>query len=213
MIIPFGKKNREAIFFRHWKLVLSVSAVAILLSYFLLDIPFAESFKPLPTSWKRGLKFFTNIIDPQYNNYLWPLLFFLFRYLLKKQVWANRFLLVVVSIPVGNVFVWILKFLFGRARPKLFFSEELYGFYFFKTGFLLESFPSGHAACVGAICGAFSCLYPRFSPLLLIGGFLLAMTRVALNLHFFADIIAGFTIGLLAAQWIYTVMKEQKTQF
>ncbi len=213
MIIPFGKKNREAIFFGHWKLVLAISAVAIVLSYFFLDIPFAEAFKPLPSSWKRALKFLTNIIDPQYNNYVWPILFFLFRYLLKKQIWASRFLLVLVSIPIGNVFVWILKFLFGRSRPKLFFSEQLYGFYFFKSGFQLASFPSGHAACVGAICGAFSCLYPRLSMLFLAVGFLLAMTRVALDLHFFSDIIAGFAIGLLAAQWIYIVMKEQKNQF
>src|SRR5271155_5424767 len=130
MIIPLGGKNREAFFLRHWKLVLAISAVAIVLSYFFLDIPFAESFKSVPLSWKRLLKFLTNIIDPQYNNYVWPILFFLFRYLLKKQVWANRFLLVLISIPLGNVIVWILKFLFGRARPKLFFSEQLYGFYF-----------------------------------------------------------------------------------
>ena len=205
--------NREAFFFHHRIWVFIAAAAAILLGYFLIDIPIAESFHSLPLAWRKPLRLLTDLIDPKYNNYVWPVLFFLFGYLLKKKAWGNRFLLVTVSIPVGNLFVWILKFLCARPRPDLFFSEHLYGFFMFYLKRHVESFPSGHAAAIGAICGAFSCFYPRLSPLLAIGGFLLALTRVALGLHFFSDVIAGFTIGLVAAQWVYMTMRKQRTQF
>lgn len=205
--------NREASFFQHRKWVLAVAAALILLGYFFIDIPIAESFHSLLLVWKKPLKLLTDLIDPKYNNYVWPVLFFVFGYLLKKQVWGNRFLLVAVAIPVGNLFVWILKFLCARPRPDLFFSDQLYGFFMYYLRRHVESFPSGHAGGIGAICGAFSCFYPRLSPLFVIVGFLLAMTRVALGLHFFSDVIAGFTIGLVAAQWVYTAMRKQRTRF
>lgn len=205
MKIPF--------YFRYGKWVLVIAAAAVFLSYFFLDIPIAESFYSLPLAWRRLFRFLTDLIDPKYNNYVWPIVFFVSRYLLKKQVWGNRFLLVLISIPVGNFFVWILKFLCARARPDLFFSEHLYGFFLFELKRHVESFPSGHAAGIGAICGAFSCFYPRMSPFILFAGYLLAMSRVVLGLHFFGDVIAGFTIGMLSAQWVYVVMKKQGTKF
>jgi len=207
------KTNKEAIFFEHGQLVLALSAAAVILCLCFFDIPIAEFFHTFPSAWRRSLKFLTNLIDPKYNNYVWPLVFFLFRYLLKKQVWGNRILLVLISIPLGNFFVWILKFIFGRARPDLLFSKHLYGFHFFEWNWHLESFPSGHAAGIGAICGAFACFYPRLSALFLVVGFSLALTRVGLGVHFLSDVIAGFTIGLLIAQWTYILMKEQKTRF
>ncbi len=205
--------NQQALFFRHRKWVFAIAAAVVLLGYFFIDIPVAELFHSLPLIWRKPLRLLTDLIDPKYNNYVWPVLFFLFSCVLEKKVWGNRFLLVAVSIPVGNLFVWILKFLSARPRPDIFFSEHLYGFFMFYLKRHVESFPSGHAAAIGAICGAFSCFYPRLSPLFAIAGLLLAMTRVALGLHFFSDVIAGFTIGLVAAQWVYTALRKQRIQF
>src|SRR5690349_17739048 len=139
------KKNREAIFFESCKTVLLVSILLIILSYFFVDIPMATYFKTLSPQWKTSVTFVTKLIDPKYHNYIWPLLFFFIYYLSKQQIWGNRLLLILISIPMANFLVWIIKWLFGRARPELLFSQHFYGFTFFNWTKPFESFPSGHA--------------------------------------------------------------------
>lgn len=213
MIIPIGKKNREAIFLAHYKTLLIVTAIAVIISYLFVDIPIANCFEHLPPAWKKLMTFLTNLIDPKYHNYVWPLLFFFIRFLFKQEIWGNRLLLILMSIPMANFFVWIIKCFLGRARPELLFTHHLYGFTFFHCTKLFESFPSGHACTIGAFCGALACFYPRWSLPLLVIGFLLAFTRVVLTFHFLSDIIVGLVLGLLVSQWIYSTMKKEGLRF
>ena len=146
-------------------------------------------------------------------NHVWPILFFLFRFIYKKEILGNRCLLILISIPTANLFTEILKKLLGRVRPELLFSHDQYGFTFISHSNLFSSFPSGHACTIGAICGAFACFYPRLWLPLLLLALVLSFSRVILSAHYCSDVIAGVLIGILTAQQIYKLMKKEHISF
>jgi undecaprenyl-diphosphatase len=94
---------------------------------------------------------------------------------------------------------WILaegaKYLFNRARP---FIEDTEVAPLIKTP-SSSSFPSGHSATAAAGAITLSAVYPAFAPTLLLSGFLVALSRVYLGVHFPFDVLAGAAIGALTA--------------
>lgn len=83
------------------------------------------------------------------------------------------------------------KYLFNRARP-----------FMWDTGIApltktpsSSSFPSGHAATAAAGALTLSFLYPPFTPLLVLAGLLVVLSRVYLGVHFPFDVLAGVAIG------------------
>ncbi len=98
--------------------------------------------------------------------------------------------------------VRILKVFLGRERPK--YGSE---FTFFEFDFNFSSFPSGHAADA-FVSGVFlyyllkHSKYPgsRFIPL--IYSFLIAISRVFVNVHHPSDVLAGMAIGIFGA-WLF----------
>lgn len=213
MIIRFPKKIRETFFFDHFKVTLLWTFLAIIVCYLFVDIPVAKYFQHLSIPLKASAEFLTNLIDPKYHSFIWPVLYFLFRFLFKKEILGNRCLLILISIAVANAVTEFIKKLLGRARPELLFSHDQYGFTFFSYSDLFSSFPSGHACTIGAICGAFACFYPRLWLPLFFLSLILAFTRVILTVHFLSDVLAGVMIGFLIAQWIYKVMKKENVTF
>jgi membrane-associated phospholipid phosphatase len=210
MIVRFPKKIRETFFLDHIKVASIVTFFIALSCYLFVDIPLAKYFEH---SLQISAKVLTQLIDPKYQLFAWPILFFFFRFIYKKEILGNRCLLMLISISMANLFIEILKILFGRARPELLFSHGQYGLIFFNFSNLFASFPSGHACTIGAICGAFTCFYPRLWLPSLLLSLILAFTRVILTLHFLSDIIVGLIVGLLTAQWIYKVMKKEHISF
>jgi hypothetical protein len=178
MIIHFPKKTRETFFLDHLSSVILWTFLLVLVSYLFLDISVAQYFQHLHQPLENTSEVLTNLIDPKYQLFVWPILFFLFRFFLKKEIWSNRCLLLMISIALSNFFTEILKKLLGRARPEL--------------------------------CGALACLYPRLTLPFVLLGLTLAFTRVILSQHFLSDIVAGFVIGILIAQWIYRVMQKER---
>lgn len=199
-----NKKNQNPFLLKRAKVALFITALACCLSYFFIDIPLAEYFEHISTPLKIVSNALTEMIDPIYQYFIWPILYFAFRLIWRNDFLANRCLVLVMSIPLTNVVIGLIKALMGRPRPELFFSLDLYGFTFFKISNTYQSFPSGHAGTIGADCGAFSCFYPKATLPLIILAFILALTRVTLTYHFFSDTLAGTMIGILISQWIYT---------
>jgi membrane-associated phospholipid phosphatase len=91
------------------------------------------------------------------------------------------------------------KFLAGKTRPKLWFSEGDFGFYPLTYGYDYASMPSGHATTAGAAAVILALALPRFAPVILPLGFALAATRVAIHAHYLSDICAGLALGASSA--------------
>lgn len=122
--------------------------------------------------------------------------------LLKKpapHVWAA--LLPPFAALAAGIQVHLLKSLFGRYRPKMFFNEELYGFTFFAPlgESNLAAFPSGHTCSILALTTALSILKPRLRLPLFLIGCLIASARVIVAAHYPTDVIAGISLGIWSA--------------
>jgi len=122
--------------------------------------------------------------------------------LLKKpapHIWAALF--PPLAALAAGLQVHLLKSLFGRYRPKMFFNEELYGFTFFAPigESNLAAFPSGHTCSILALTTALSLLQPRYRLPLFLIGCLIASARVIVAAHYPTDVIAGISLGIWSA--------------
>jgi undecaprenyl-diphosphatase len=79
---------------------------------------------------------------------------------------------------------------FRRKRP----SGQRGQLYF---SFDHHSFPSGHAARVAALAIVLGSAYPAFALPLAVWALLVALSRVALGVHYLFDVIVGIAAGVV----------------
>lgn len=134
---------------------------------------------------------------------------FAFALIRKNKKWIHLCLAYLMTQLIFSLgIVRILKVLLGRARPK--YGSE---FTFFETDFKFSSFPSGHAADA-FVSGVFLYFllkhskYPgsRFVPL--IYAFLIAISRIFVNVHYPSDVAAGMAIGIFGAWFFISRLPE-----
>jgi len=113
------------------------------------------------------------------------------------RLYARRAAFLFLAVAASGLIVDLLKIVFGRARPKLLFRDDLYGFTWWGRGADLWSFPSGHAATVIALAAALTLLWRRAWPLYWSLALLICASRVIIDAHYLSDVIAGGWIGIL----------------
>jgi len=124
---------------------------------------------------------------------------------------ARDALFVFSTTAFSGIVINIVKVLFGRARPELYQTEDLFGFFWFKLGHGYASFPSGHATTAIAVWLAFALLFPKFRWLLIAIGILISMSRVILTQHYPSDVIFGGYIGAVSTLILHQLFyKERK---
>lgn len=109
------------------------------------------------------------------------------------------------SIAAAGLVVDILKVGFGRLRPKLLFSADLYGFTWFGWRPDHWSFPSGHTATIVALVSALWWLWPRHLLFYILVAVIVAGSRVVTGAHYPSDIMAGALIAVLTTWYVALV--------
>jgi lipid A 4'-phosphatase len=111
-----------------------------------------------------------------------------------------------VSIAASGVIVDVLKIVFGRARPKLLFQSDVYGFAWLMWRPDHWSFPSGHSATIVALTTALWFLWPQNQLFYILVAAIVCMSRVVVGAHYFADSLAGALIAILTTHYTAQVV-------
>ena len=115
---------------------------------------------------------------------------------------ASAFLYLFTAVAFSGIVVNLLKILFGRARPLMFYHEGIQGF--FPPGFDgdFQSLPSGHASTAFACAVAVALLWPKARVWLLALAAFIASARVGINKHFLSDILAAAAVATVTTFWL-----------
>ncbi len=184
----------------------------ILISY--IDLPLAEYMKAQEDGAAVFFRKITKIGDSKY--YLIPLALTLPFLLAARQAleagsvrrlisWlASAISFVFCAVALSGLLINALKIVIGRARPKLWFSEGIYGFAplsFTESSY--HSFPSGHSNTIMTLVLALCFFLPRNRRWILIAfGCLVAFSRVVITAHFLSDILVGGLLGIATTYWL-----------
>jgi len=112
-----------------------------------------------------------------------------------RRKWAYLFWTAVLS----GILVNLLKWPIGRLRPRYLFEDGRYGFVPFNLDVGALALPSGHTTTAIGVAVAAAIAWPRFGAVLLLAGFLLALSRIVVGAHYPGDIATGFFVGAVTA--------------
>ena len=108
-----------------------------------------------------------------------------------------------LGIPLAALVTSVLKELVSRPRPA-----EVFGLFELEASQMGRSFPSGHAAAAFALAGVLSWRWPRGCWAWWSLAFLIALSRVALGMHWPSDVVAGALIGWMCVE--FTGLKSRR---
>ncbi|HTZ39473.1 MAG TPA: phosphatase PAP2 family protein [Syntrophales bacterium] len=193
------------------KLCVSFAAVILfsIAGYYWIDLPVAVFCKGMDP-WV------SNVFDwiSTWGESTWYLvaafgLFLYFRKFEPRPLHANRALFVFASVAVSGLVTLLVKAIFGRFRPILYFTEGLYGFNFFHPSEDMNSFPSGHAATALSLAFALSRLFPKYRIPLFFIGLTIALSRMVTTAHFLSDTVAGAWIGVATVCLLHRALVQR----
>jgi membrane-associated phospholipid phosphatase len=135
--------------------------------------------------------------------------FVFFRFIKKRKMWSNRGLFVFLSISFSGILVIILKFIFGRYRPKMFLKEQLYGFQFFQLKGTLTSFPSGHASTIVALMLSLYLISPKYRAIYFAIALVIVISRVLVCHHYLTDVVFGGYLAVVTTVCLKYFMERK----
>ena len=187
---------------KRFALLTVATAIAAGASYLWFDRPIAIAFHDIGPHFHAAMAFFTAFGLGGPYVIISGVAFIVFRIAdRKREAWSTAY--VFLAVAASGLFADIIKPVFGRVRPTLFFSDRLYGFTGIGAHSDHWSFPSGHSVTAAALAFALSRLYPRLTPVWAVAALLIAFSRIALDQHYLSDVIGGLYIGFVFA-WAIT---------
>jgi lipid A 4'-phosphatase len=120
----------------------------------------------------------------------------------RLRAWSAVPAFLFASVAASGIAADILKVVFGRARPKLLFNSDLYGFAWLGWHADYWSFPSGHAATIVSVLTGLWYLWPSHILFYIVLGTLVAMSRVVIGAHFLSDAVAGAWLAMLTTRCV-----------
>ena len=186
----------------HWGIASTVVILLFVISYIFADIKVALYFHTLSNTWLYNtFNVITDFGESQWYLIAGMLLFIVFRKTNPFRAYSGLFLS--LSVAVSGVSADIIKYLAGRARPILYFSDRLYGFSSFHMEYEWISFPSGHAATGFSVALVLMTLYPKWRMLFFFAGLMIAFSRIFLTQHYISDVIFGSFLGIASTILLY----------
>ena len=215
-------KNRAGIF------LLLVSTL-IILSYNYFDKEVALYFISHKDTYKPIGKFLSIFGESQWYIGAGLLGFLYFKYIKENDFYKNRFLFLFYANVFSGLLSILLKWTFGRIRPKgLYNGDDEYGFLLFQNfdmGFVekmkyqfltmvhhtstYSSFPSGHTVTIAATFTTLYIFFPKYLSLWVGLALIFASGRILAADHFIADVLAGFVVGIFSTLYLYQKMKSK----
>jgi len=175
-------------------------------SFFFFDISiieYAKQFKSTPVY--DISKIVTKLGRAEYQIVPGALVWLIFR---KRNPFVSKLGLAVgLSAAIAGLSADVLKFIAGRYRPSMYFSEGLYGFALFEHAYHKVSFPSGHTSTVFGAMGVLAIVLRRFRMLFLSVAMFVGLTRITTLHHYFSDVLVGSLFGMTASIFIVNKMK------
>ena len=192
-----------------WSIAISVVMLLCILSFIFTDIEAALWFHTVNIGWPNDLfNIVTDFGESQWYLVAGVLLFVVFRK--RNQFRAQSGLFLSSSVAVSGLSADIIKYTAGRARPILYFSDQLYGCNFFHYEYEWTSFPSGHSATAFSVAIVLTTLFPKWRLLFLFAGVLIAFSRIFLTQHYISDVIAGSFLGIASSVLLYNLYFKTK---
>jgi membrane-associated phospholipid phosphatase len=118
-------------------------------------------------------------------------------------------LYVLFAVVGAGLAAALLKFVIGRARPRLFEEAGPYAFDLFGPNSNWASFPSGHTTTIMSCVAAIALLLPRWRVPVLIAGVVVSFGRVFIGAHYPSDVLGGVALGALVA-WLFARALAQR---
>jgi lipid A 4'-phosphatase len=107
-----------------------------------------------------------------------------------------------LSVSVSGIVADVLKIIFGRSRPKLFFQSGVYDFSWLSWRPDYWSFPSGHSATIVALMTALWYLWPQHLLFYILAATIVAASRIVVGAHYFSDVLAGALLAVLTTRYV-----------
>lgn len=120
-------------------------------------------------------------------------------------------LFLLASLALSGLIVNVMKFFFGRIRPRYLFSEGAYGFSPLRFLHGADSFPSGHSQTAFAVAVVLSFISPQHTKKFIAVAILVAISRVVMTNHYLSDVLIGSYIGF-AVPFILAPIMLRATQ-
>ncbi|MCX7634587.1 MAG: phosphatase PAP2 family protein [Syntrophales bacterium] len=179
--------------------ILSAVLLLVAVCYGWVDIPVALYCRHLPEEVRDFFNVVTLLGDSTVYLVMSALWFLSALLGGKDRTGARAALYMFSAVAASGLVTDALKVLAGRWRPPAFFAQGLYGFEFFEMGYLINSFPSGHATTICALAYALSLFSPPYRPVWWAIATVVCVSRVVIGSHYPSDVMMGAYVGIFVA--------------
>ncbi|MBL1436851.1 MAG: phosphatase PAP2 family protein [Rhodobacteraceae bacterium] len=183
-----------------------------ILSIFFLDYALAPKVLALGKGDEALWHFITDIGDSKYMGILLVLIgltgFILAKLRPDNAAWPalwKKALLISAVVSGTGIFILVVKFIVGRARP---YMGDI-GFHPFTYGSDFASWPSAHTTSAFAFAMTVGMAFPILRWPLFALASLTGFSRMVLGVHYLGDVIMGATIGTLGAVLIHNWLRPK----
>lgn len=191
-------------------LVVALCCVLILFSLLFIDQPVAEAIHAvqlkLPST---GLKLLSCFGTGSIYIILLAVIALSCRFVTHNRRLENRAWFLWLCVVVPYFICIVVKISLGRARPELWFLENLYGFYGPHKSSLYWSFPSGHTTTIMGLMFGFCALFPRYCLAFIVFGIMVAGSRILLTEHYVSDVLFAGYLALIEVGLLYYWSKSR----